>query len=91
MDLNRRLSKLELAAAEIGVAEAHCPACGGPTPGYDLLVLVVDQDGRSLDPVCCDCGLRVDDQGRSRWGRPMPRSGEVVVKKIVRARRQGVN
>lgn len=83
MNLHRRIAKLEAGTADLGLAAAFCPTCGAPKPGYDLLVLMVDEDDKPLDPVCSDCGLRVDAEGRSRWGRPMPRSGKVIQKKIV--------
>ena len=59
-----------------------CATCGGPSPGYNALVLVVDEDSPP-EPRCPACGLIVDGSGRARSALPRPRDREVVIKRIV--------
>lgn len=83
MSLQRRIARLEAGTADLDIAQAYCPTCGGAVPGYDLLVLMENHQGQSLEPLCPDCGHRVNEQGRAAWARAMPRTGTVVIKKII--------
>ena len=60
MSLRSRLDALERMLAQAGITD-ECPACGGPVPGYNAVVL--HEDGE--EPAACEeCGLFLDADGR---------------------------
>ncbi len=68
-----RLERLERDLAAVSPAPA-CPECGRPLGAHDMVILV-DEDGNSLQPTCGACGLRIDASGRAlvrdiRWCAP---------------------
>lgn len=87
MNLHRRLSKLEQAIADLGIAVSYCQRCHAPQPGFDLTVLITDAHGNPLYDRCPECGRMVDAKGVARWARPLPRSGTVHIKRIILPRR----
>lgn len=80
MNIRSRLSRAERAAEAVR-PPATCAACGGPRPGYNAIVVLVDED-RPPEPMCPDCGLLVDGDGRARSALPR-RPGETVTMKCI--------
>ena len=75
-----RIRRLER-AVEALAPPPTCPTCGGPRPGYNALVLVVDEAGPP-EPRCAECGLIIDAGGRARSALPMP-DHPVAIRRIV--------
>jgi hypothetical protein len=76
----QRVARLER-AVEARRPPPTCATCGGPRPGYNALVLVVDDDAPP-EPRCPECGLIIDGEGRARAAYPR-RYDEPVVHKVV--------
>jgi hypothetical protein len=75
-----RIRRLER-AVEARRPPPTCPACGGPRPGYNALVLVVDENAPP-EPRCAECGLIIDTEGRARSALPLP-DHPVAIRRIV--------
>ena len=60
MSLRNRLDALERRLAQAGITD-ECPACGGPVPGYNAVVL--HEEGEEPE-TCQECGLVLDAEGK---------------------------
>ena len=76
-----RIARLER-AVEARRPPPTCPTCGGPRPGYNALVLVVDDDAPP-EPRCPECNLIIDAEGRARAAYPAPHDRPVVHKVVM--------
>jgi len=79
-----RIRRLER-AVEALAPPPTCPACGGPKPGYNALVLVVEEDAPP-EPRCPECDLIVDAAGRARAARPCLHDHPVAIKRVILGR-----
>ena len=73
MSHQQRIKRL-LEAAEAIKPPSRCPSCGGPKPGYDHTILV--RNGKRLGRSCPECGLLVDEMGKSVRGAMALRPGQ---------------
>jgi hypothetical protein len=77
----RRIERLERAVEALRPPPT-CPACGGPRPGYNALVLVVDDDAPP-EPRCRDCELIIDADGRARAAYPRQHDRPATIKVVM--------
>ncbi len=86
MSLHTRLAALERHVRELHANCSSCPTCGGPSPGFNSIMLCYEHDGDvvSREPQCPDCGLLVDSDGRAApSARRIAEGEDVCVRRII--------
>ena len=85
MSLRSRLASLERHVRELHANCSTCLTCGGPSPGYNSIMLGYERDGEVVpgEPTCPACGLIVDENGQATVSAHRVEGDECVSRVIV--------